>query len=188
MTTRIGDELRAKIAALWPDILNELAAGAFVAPMLARLGLKPEQLRGFYATDPLARQQWADAREQSGDAFAERALEMALHPCQIINPGEKGNETGTQPLIIPVEPAHARNAIDTLKWAARVRNPRTYSDKAQLDINVKTVDLTRIINEANARLARGRAPVTLEHDARPALGHAADAAIAHSASKLLELL
>lgn len=184
MTTRISEETRARITALWPDILNELAAGAFVVPMLARLGLKEEWLRAYRVGNPTAATEWANAREQSGDAFAERALEMALNPCQVI----PSKEEGGQPLIIKIDPAHARNAIDTLKWAARVRNPRTYGDKAQLDISVKTVDLTRIISEANARLARGRAPVTLEHDARPALGHAADAAIAHSASKLLELL
>jgi hypothetical protein len=188
MGTSIGDETRAKVKAQWQFILTELEAGALVAPLLARLGLKPEWIRAYYAGDAQARQEWADARERSGDAFADRALEIALNPCQIIPPGEKGNEKGNEPLIIPFEPAHARNAIDTLKWAARVRNPRAYSDKAQLDINVKTVDLTRIISEANARLARGRQPVTLEHEPTALLGHAAGAAIADQASKLLELL
>jgi hypothetical protein len=46
--------------------------------------------------------------------------------------------------------------VDTLKWAARIRNPRLYGDKAQLDVNVRTLDLTRIISDAQARLAASR--------------------------------
>ncbi|HEY5636269.1 MAG TPA: hypothetical protein VIS77_05155, partial [Burkholderiales bacterium] len=56
-----------------------------------------------------------------------------------------------------LDPAHARMRVDTLKWAARIRNPRLYGDKAQLDVNVRTVDLTRIIEAANARLAAAQA-------------------------------
>ena len=164
MTTRISEQTRAEIRSAWPAIIEGLAAGELVHVLLARLALKPEWLRAYRSSEPNARQEWDDAREQSADSFAEKALDMALNPAQVINPGERGNETGTQPLIIRVDPAHARNAIDTLKWAARIRNPRLYSDKAQLDVNVRTVDLTRIISEANARLANGRAPRILEHE------------------------
>lgn len=184
MAIRISDATRARITEVWPQILSRLADGEFIGPLLAQFGLKPDWLRAYRAENPVAYKEWAAAREESGDAFAERALEMALNPVQVIP-----QEDGKEPLVIKVDPAHARNAIDTLKWAARIRNPRAYSDKAQLDVNVRTVDLTRIIEEANARLAAGRAPRILEHEpARLALGHAATAAIEQKAAELLELL
>ena len=86
---------------------------------------------------------------------------MALNPQVVVTKDKDGNPLA-QPLIIPVDAAHARNAIDTLKWAAKVRNPRTYSDKQQLDVNIKTVDLTKIINDANARLAASKAGRVIE--------------------------
>jgi hypothetical protein len=57
---------------------------------------------------------------------------------------------------------HARTRIDTLKWAARVRNPRVYSEKQTVDLNVRSVDLTAIIRDANARLAQAREPRLIE--------------------------
>jgi hypothetical protein len=59
--------------------------------------------------------------------------------------------------------------VDTLKWAARIRNPRAYSDKSSIDVNVRTVDLTRIISEANARLAAREAGRVIEGTVLPAL-------------------
>ena len=73
-----------------------------------------------------------------------------------------------KPVIIAWDSAHARTRIDTLKWAARLRNPRDYSDKAQLDVNVRTVDLTRIIEQANQRLANAPRARILEHNQAPA--------------------
>jgi hypothetical protein len=89
---------------------------------------------------------------------------MALEPCQVIAAGAPGNENGKDPLVIRLDPAHARNAIDTLKWAAKTRNPKVYSDKAVIDMNIRTVDLTRIITEAAARLAVHRAGRVIEHE------------------------
>ena len=132
-------------------MLRTLAQGGLVGKACERLGINPEWLYSYRAQVPGARQEWEDAREGSADAFAEQALGMALEPVQVIPQGE-----GKEPLIVRLEPAHARNAIDTLKWAARIRNPRLYGDKAQLDVNVRTVDLTRIISDANARLAAAR--------------------------------
>lgn len=152
MNTRIGAETAARVREHWGDILRSLAEGELVGPLCARLDLKPEWLRAYRQWEPNARQEWELAREQSADAFAEKALSLAMNPVQVIP------QEGKEPLIMRIDPANARNAIDTLKWAARIRNPRLYSDKNTLDINVKTVDLTRIISDANARLAAARNP------------------------------
>jgi hypothetical protein len=150
MTTRISEDTRAAIKTAWPEILSALAAGELVRDVLARLNLKPEWLRAYRASEPGARQEWEDAREDSAHAFMEEAMTTARAPTRIIIKEGKEDE---QLLISRLDPAHARNLIDTLKWAARIRNPRLYSDKASIDVNVKTVDLTRIITDANARLA-----------------------------------
>ena len=142
MTSRISDATRERIAQAWPEILDALANGELVRDVLAAHSITRDALRAYKAGNPAACAEWDLAREQSADALFEQALATANDP--------------------RVDPAHARVRVDTLKWAARIRNPRLYGDKAQLDVNVRTVDLTRIIQEANARLAAARAPRVLE--------------------------
>ena len=141
---RIGAETAARIAAAWPDLLNEIAAGAEVRKALSSAGITRGMIRAYLAETPGARAQWDDAREASADAFMDEALAVAMDN------------------ISKDDASHARTRIDTLKWAARIRNPRLYGDKAQLDVNVRTVDLTRIIEAANARLAAAQAPRVVE--------------------------
>ena len=129
---RISDATRARIAQAWPDILAALADGELVRDALEAAGITRDMFRAFIA-DPARKAEWDNAREQSAHAFMEQALDAANNR--------------------KLDPAHARVRIDTLKWAARIRNPRLYGDKAQLDVNVRTVDLTRIIEAANQRLA-----------------------------------
>ena len=142
MNQRISEDTRARIANAWPEILDALANGELVKDTLAKLGISRDAMRAFKAGNPAACADWDLAREQSADALFEQALATANDP--------------------RIDPAHARVRVDTLKWAARIRNPRLYGDKAQLDVNVRTVDLTRIIQDANARLAAARAPRVLE--------------------------
>ncbi len=161
MATSIGPNTRAHMDAVWSEFIQRVAAGDLIKDICKDLGVTTGMYRVYLTEGGAARRaQWDDAREASADAFMDMALEEAL-----------ANKT-------QFEAAHARTRIDTLKWAARIRNPRAYSDKSQLDVNVKTLDLTRIITEANARLAAGRAPVTLEH--APVL------ALAHDAARQLE--
>ncbi len=89
-------------------------------------------VRAYFGVVPTARAEWDTAREESADAYFEQALAVANNR--------------------DADPAHARVLVDTLKWASRIRNPRLYGDKAQLDVNVRTVDLTRVIEAANERL------------------------------------
>lgn len=133
------------VAAAWPAVLDAIAAGAEVRKALADASLTRGMVRAYLKANPGARAEWDDAREASADAFMDQALEVALSD------------------ITKDAAAHARTRIDTLKWAARIRNPRLYGDKAQLDVNVRTVDLTRIIEAANARLAAAQQGRVIEH-------------------------
>lgn len=152
MPRRISDDTRARIAAAWLDIIAQIEARGVIGPILREYGFTRDQMTCYVLTTPGAKADWDAAKESSADSFADRALDIALNPYEIITHDHNG-EPLTTPHIIKADPAHARNAIDTLKWAARIRNPRTYSDKSSIDLNVKTVDLTAIIRDANARLA-----------------------------------
>ncbi len=156
MHTRIGDETAARIAGAWETILARIAAGALIKDVLAELELKREWVSAYIAREPGRRAEWDDARERSADAFAEEALNVARDPFETVTKDSAGQPLAA-PLIVRRDPAHARTYIDTLKWAARTRNPRIYSDKSTVDLNVRTVDLTRIISDANARLEMQRA-------------------------------
>ena len=135
---RIGPELRAKIKAAWPVICAAVAEGGHVGNTYAAHGITRGQAAAFLAGDPDAREQWEEAREQSADSFFDQAQEIAS------NPG--------------VDSKSARVKLDALRWLAGKRNPRYYGDKSTLDVNVKTIDLTRTIAEANARLAQASRP------------------------------
>lgn len=168
MTTRISDETRARCAEAWDDILGEIRTTGLIAPVLRKHDISRTVIHAWMDSTPGATAQWNAAKETSADAFAEQALEIALNPVHVLTKDKDGNPLA-EPLIIRADSAHARNAIDTLKWAAKVRNPRQYSDKSSIDVNVKTVDLTRIIQDANARLAASHA------------GRVIDAEIVHAA-------
>lgn len=144
--SRISEETAERIRKAWPEVLARVAGGELIMKVLADFEISRTQQRAFLAREPNAQAQWQAARLASADAFMDMALGEAM--------ANYGKE----------EAAHARTRIDTLKWAARIRNPQTYSDKQQLDVNVRTIDLTRIIQDAHARLLAARgAPVTIEH-------------------------
>lgn len=146
---RIGPETIERLTRAWPEILEGLAAGKLVRDVLAQHGTNADALRAYKSANPQARAEWDEARERSADAFMDEAIEAAYNR--------------------ELDPAHARMRVDTLKWAARIRNPRLYGDKAQLDVNVRTVDLTRIIEAANARLLASQAGRVIEHETLKAL-------------------
>lgn len=154
----------------WPAILARLAAGDLVKD--ARAPFSEQEMRCYRTTEPHAQTEWDAARESSADAFMDEAMEVARSKGEPMrdDKGEIIIGRDGKPLIIAADAALARTRIDTLKWAARIRNPRLYGDKAQLDVNVRTVDLTRIISEANARLAAGRNGRIIEHNQAPGPG------------------
>jgi len=148
----ISEATRARVALLWPDVLAKIAAGALVSDTLKAAGVTDKEKRGYLANNPEARAQWDEAREASADAYHEEALMVAR--------GASPDFLDAAGDARPKDADYDRRVhVDTLKWAARTRNPRVYGEKAQLDVNVRTVDLTRIIQDANARLAASQARV-----------------------------
>lgn len=148
MTTRLSDALRAKIDAAFPDLLDVVADGGHIGKACENAGLKREHIRIRMLEQPSMRAQWDLAREQSAESYFDQILDI------IHNPG--------------ADREHTRVKVDALKWMAAKRNPRAYSDKHTLDVNVKTVDLTRIVQDANARLAQARARA-IGHDVADAV-------------------
>ena len=131
----ISNETRERVTALWPAMCARLAAGDLVRDVYKDAGISPFEAAMIKASNAALRVAWDQAREASADALFDEAMNNAR-------------------VDVDKELAqHVRTRIDTLKWAARIRNPRLYGDKAQLDVNVRTVDLTAIIRDANARLA-----------------------------------
>lgn len=137
-------EQKELIESAWTEIVESLAAGALVKDQLKTHGISRNAFYAYLAANPAKRAAWDMAREASADALYDEAMDIAR---------SKVDKEYAQ---------HARTHIDTLKWAARIRNPRMYGDKAQLDVNVKTVDLTAIIRDANARLAAAKQNPAIE--------------------------
>ena len=171
-------ELRARVAAAFPDMCARLAAGELVKDILKAHGLERKALSTYVLTDPAYRRAWDEAREASADAFMDEAFETARDPYETVIDGDGQSKR------VRRDPQQARLLVDTLKWAARIRNPRTYSDKSTVDLNVRTVDLTAIIRDANARLSaqqQGRIidATPSNSDTAPVLAHVQAVALEH---------
>ena len=148
-----------KARAAFPDLLAGIAAGELIKDLLAKHGLQRKTVSRLIVADRELHRQWDEARESSADAFMDEAMDVARSD------------------IDKEYAQHARTRIDTLKWAARIRNPRLYGDRSSVDLNVRTIDLTRIIQDANARLAAQQQGRIIEGTsnncgALPALAHA----------------
>jgi hypothetical protein len=137
MATRLGPETVARIEAAWLDLIETVASGGLIGAGIRAKGLTPDQVRVYRTTNPQAAKEWEEARIQSADAFADE-----------IQATIDNRELDSQ---------FARVRVDSLKWLASKRNPRIYSDKAIIDMNVRAVDLTQIIRDAQLRLAQARA-------------------------------
>lgn len=135
---RISEETHASVLKAWPDILDALASGAAVNHVLKSHQLTRGIIAAFMAGEPGAREQWETAKEVSAEEFFDRLVQLATAEFK------------------DIDPTRARAVMDSYKWLAAKRNPRVYSDRSQVDVNVKTIDLTRIIQEANKRLKDGR--------------------------------
>ena len=145
-TSRLGEELKARIAAAWPAICDAVSEGAHVGDTFKRYGFTRGQCAAFQSYSPEGRADWEKAREASADSFFDQAQAIA-------------NSPGPDAKI-------ARVKLQALQWLAGKRNPRAYGDRSVVDLNVRSVDLTRIISDANARLAAAR---VIEGQVVPAL-------------------
>lgn len=142
---KIGPETRARIAAAWPELMAKIADGAPIGATVRDMGFSGGELRAYRATEPGADADWQRAKEESAEYFFEAAQDIASNP----GPDAKA----------------ARVKLQALMWLAAKRNPRAYADRAALDVSVKHVDLTRIIEDANARLAGARNPALADRAA-----------------------
>ena len=136
MTSRIGPDTAERIRQAWPDLLERIAAGDRVDKSLEALKITRNMVRAYLRDVAGARAEWDDAREASADAYFDELQDVTY------NPGS--------------DPAAARVKQQGLMWMAAKRDPRRYSDRVDHNVTVKTIDLTRIIEAANARLASAR--------------------------------
>lgn len=135
----LSEETRAKIAAHWPDILDAVGSGELgvtlesAAKALAGVGIRSVQR--YARQTPGARAELDAALADGADALVERL-----------------------PTLILAEPdaRRARVLVDTLFRIAAARDPKRYGAKSAMTLDVRTIDLTRIIQDANARLAASR--------------------------------
>lgn len=103
--------------------------------------------------------------KESADAFLDKAMDAAE------NAGRDAKA--------------ARVQLAAYQWIAEKRDPDRYGQRTRADINVRTVDLTKIIQDANARLIAQQQGRVIEHTsnnqagadirahAQPAIEHAA---------------
>lgn len=132
----LGEPTRQRIAAAWPDILERVRNGARVDKTCEHYAINRGQLWQYWSFDPERRAQWYDALKDSAEAFFDKALDAAE------NAGKDAKA--------------ARVMINTYQWIAEKRDPERFGQRTRADINVKSVDLTKIIQDANARLAAAK--------------------------------
>lgn len=132
MATRISPETAARVAAAWPDILERIAAGESVGSAAEAHNLTRHELYAYRAGTPELVGAWYDAMKESADAFTDGMVAVIT--------GEVRDAKA------------ARVKLTGLQWLAEKRDPERYGQRSQVNLNVKTVDLTRIISDANARL------------------------------------
>ena len=137
MASRIGAEQAAKVAAVWPDVLSRLRVGELVSVVAESYDLSRGDLWAYRNADPNLRGAWADAMLDSADALCEIALETASNT--------------------DIDAKRAQVMCNMLMLVAEKRNPERYAQRSRHDINVKTLDLTPILQRAEARLALAQA-------------------------------
>lgn len=128
----ISAERAAAVAAVFPQILQAIREGARVDRTCAAHGLDRRDVWAYWSKDPARRTEWYDAMKESADAFLDKAIDAAE------NAGKDAKA--------------ARVQLAAYQWIAEKRDPERYGQRTRADINVRTVDLTRIIQDANARL------------------------------------
>lgn len=140
----ISTEKRARIDTLWPEILQAIRDGARIDHTSAAHQLTRADLWAYRHGKPELVAAWYDAIKDSADAFVDQMVNVMSEA--------DGNAKG------------ARVKASILQWIAEKRDPDRYGQRTRADINVKTVDLTAIIKDANARLAAAKEPRVIEGD------------------------
>jgi hypothetical protein len=132
----INEHKRALIAQHWPDILDKIRHGARIDLTAAEYDLTRADLWAYRHAKPDLVAQRYDAIKDSADAFVDQMVRVM---------DDAGKDAKA-----------ARVRLAGLQWIAEKRDPDRYGQRTRADINVKTVDLTAIIRDANARLAAAK--------------------------------
>lgn len=151
MPTRISEGTRAKCAAAWDDIMARISGGETVFDACAAHGLTRAMLWAYRADSEQLREAWKDALRDSADALFDEMLATARNS--------------------RLDSRHARVKCNALMWAAEKRDPDRYAPRSKHDLTVKTLDLSPILQRAEARL-------------RAAAQHAVDAEIIQPALRV----
>ena len=128
----LSENVRQKVQAAFPEILQAIRDGARVDRTCTAHGLDRRDVWAYGSKDTELRAAWYDAMKESADAFLDKAMDAAE------NAGKDAKA--------------ARVQLAAYQWIAEKRDPERYGQRVRNDINVKTIDLTRIIQDANARL------------------------------------
>jgi hypothetical protein len=142
MGHRISPEKQKIVADNWPAILQAIRDGARIDHTAASYGLVRADLWAYRNGKPDLVAAWYDAIKDSADAFVDQMVNVMAEA--------EGNAKS------------ARVKAGILQWIAEKRDPDRYGQRTRADINVKTVDLTAIIKDANARLAAAKDPRLIE--------------------------
>jgi hypothetical protein len=137
MVPGLAEEHETAIAAAWQDMVDEIAAGALCREVLADHGFSKTSVRRFRLADPRRVQEWREA-------IADSAVEL--------NDEHLATARDTD-----MDPSRMRAKLNALEWQMAKRDPDRYADRSRHDINVKTLDLTPILQRAEARLALAQA-------------------------------
>jgi hypothetical protein len=140
----VSPETRAAIERVWPEILDAVATCELTlegaALKLAKVGVRSVQR---YAREtPGARKELDDALLDGAELSVARIPQMVME--------------------MP-DARRARVLAEYLWKIAASRDPQRFGQSARMQLDVRTVDLTRIIQDANARLAASRPPALIEH-------------------------
>ena len=133
MPTRISKATRAAIAKAWPDIIDRFADG--------------ESLKAICSDYPFTRSSVIAFRREMGGEFesqydtarrdsADSAIDDIV---ETISNSDLDHRT-------------ARNKLNALMWLAEKRNPDQYAQRVRQDINVKKIDMGKILADANQRV------------------------------------
>ena len=133
----VGDETRERIKKAWPHILDAVATGSATLEQACQdlAGLGVRSVQRYARATPGARDELDEALADGADILVERLPSLIM----------------TTP-----DARRARVLADIILKIATARDPKRYGARAQMDINVKSVDLTQIISNAQARLDAAR--------------------------------
>lgn len=139
----IGEDVRRKVEAAWPDILDAVAECKLTleqaAEKYAGVGIRSVQR---YA------RQTKGARAELDDALTDGAELMVSR---------------IPSLILETPDARRARVLAEFAWKiAASRDPARFGDRSRVTMEVRTLDLTHIVNAAAARLAAAQAGRLIE--------------------------